>query len=204
MANKAKANNILKHKRIIICSLLALGLIVLVALIYILTYANNKPKPFKDDSNVKISKNCKYFDFSLEAKKISFKGSNPKISLYAEISGIKERDVFRDVKVSYEAANNWTDKGSATSTDNSFNSGEDLRHSTLTSSYINETDLSLNQQYPIKVMPLVKVKHPIIYVKLTFMRKTNDSMQGSGSFVNEVVYLKYTYSDYCTNNTSFN
>ena len=77
MAKTEKINNILKHKRIIFFSLVLFGLVLLIVLIYVLTYVNNKPKPFSTDEKVKITNKSDCFDFNIEAVKIALKGDKP-------------------------------------------------------------------------------------------------------------------------------
>lgn len=201
MANEKKVSSLLKHKRIIIVSLVLIGLFLMILLTYVLTYVNNKPKPFKDDGKVKISNKCDYFTLDVVAEKISFDGTKPQMDLRADMSNVKA--TLTNVSIQFEVNNYWTSKGNTTSSSTSFNSGNKITPTTTTT-YNASTTLNLNIVYPIKVMPLVRVKHPTIFAKVTYERKLPDSMNGEGGKVNEVVYYRFTYSDYCTNDTTFN
>lgn len=201
MASEKKVSSLLKHKRIIIASLLLIGLIVMIFLTYLLTYINNKPKPFKDDKNVKIVSKNNYFTLDVVAEKISFKGDKPKIELRADLSNIKS--TLSNVKIEYEVNNYWTSKGNATGSSTSFNNGNKI-NPTTTTTYNATSTINLNITYPISVLPLVKVKHPTIFAKISYDRKLPDSMAGEGGTVSEISYYRFTYSDYCTNDTTFN
>ena len=202
MAKAEKINNFLKHKRIIFCSLIFIGLIVMIFLIYILTYANNKPKPFKDDENVKITNKCDYFTFKCVAKTMDINNkSNPTMEIDSEISNITT--TVKNVHVYYEVHNNWTSAGYyKDSNGKEIESGNALTPTT-TKTYIETTTLSLPTAYPIKALPLVRVKHPILYAKITFDRKLPDSSNGQTAYRTETVYYKITYSTYVDNTTVF-
>ena len=204
MSKKETINNVLKHKRIIIISLVLIGLIIMIMLVYILTYANNKPKYFTSDSNVKITNKCEYFDFTCVAEEIDLKGQNtsssPQIKLKGKISNTKEK--VSDVKVTFEVHTNWTTKTDVTGSEVSFNDGKALPISTTTDYYTSNTTLSLKVAYPVKVMPLVRVKKPTIYAKVTYTRPTPASAKADAGTVTETVYYKIAYSTYCTDTTT--
>ena len=196
MSKKETVNNFLKHKRLIIISLLAIGLIVMIMLIYILTYANNKPKPFANDSKVKITNKCDYFDFTVEAVTIQLKDPNSnggKIECRGKITNVKEK--VSNVKMSVEVHTNWTTKTDVSAKDASF-STTTLTPSSSSEYLTSNTTLSLGVNYPYKVLPLVRVKKPTMYVKVTFNRTTPSSMRGGGETVTETVYYKIPYSQY--------
>ena len=202
MANNKKINGFLKHKRIIIFSLVAIGLLLMIFLTYILTYANNKPKPFSDDDNVKVVKKCEYFDFNCVADEISL-GKTSYIKVFGEIRNVTQ--TLSDVEVTFEVRNNWTSKGEYTSDSAHKIASGEIIHPTKSSEEAKvsaTTKLSLNTVYPIKVLPLVKVSKPIIYAKVKYSRKLPDSREGKGGFVEEIVYLKFTYNDYVTSSTT--
>ena len=198
MSKKESINNFLKHKRLIIVSLLAIGFIVLILLIYVLTYANNKPKPFASDSNVKITNKCDYFTFSVVAEEIDLKGSSdgkPSLDVKGKITNLSEK--ITNVTVSYEVHTNWTTKTDFTSSNSTnFNSGNALTPSTTSEYYSDLYTLNLSAKYPVKVMPLVRVKKPTLYAKVTYTRNKPDSMHGEGGTVTESVYYKLSYNDY--------
>ena len=201
MSGKNTLNGIMKHKRIIVIGLLALGLIVLIMLTYILTYANNKPKPFKDDTNVKITNKCEYFTLTVVADSIKLNdksNSKSSIELRAVIKELKSTDVAKisDAKITFEAHTNWTTKTDATGSSTSFNSGNTL---TPGSEWNATSTLNLGINYPVKVMPLVKVKKPTIYAKVSYKRLSTATNQT----FEETVYYKFTYSQYVTSNTVF-
>ena len=199
MSKKESINKVLKHKRIIIVSLLAIGLIVMIMLIYILTYANNKPKPFSDDKNVKITNKCEYFDFTVFAEELDLKGidGKPNMDVKGKITNLKEK--ISDVKVSFEVHTNWTTKTDVTESSVSFNSGKTLNPTTTTidSYYSDKSSIGLLVSYPVKVLPLVRVKNPTVYAKVTYTRTKPDSMHGEGGTVTESVYYKICFSEYC-------
>ena len=200
MSKKESINKLLKHKRIIIISLLAIGLIIMIMLIYILTYANNKPKPFSSDKNVKITNKCEYFDFTVLAEELDFKGSDgkPSMDVKGKISNLKEK--ISDVKVSFEVHTNWTTKTDVTDSSTvSFSSGKTLNptSTTIDSHYSDKQSISLLVSYPVKVIPLVRVKNPTIYAKVTYTRTKPDSMHGEGGTVTESVYYKIGFNEYC-------
>lgn len=178
----------------------------MIFLTYILTYANNKPKAFKDDKNVKIVKKCDYFDFDCYASEISFQKGNGKtqyIKLVSEISNTTQK--ISNVTVKYEIHNNWTSKGDYTSdSDHKFNSGNDIPKTTTTTFQSATASINLTNPYPIKVLPLVRVKNPTVYAKVTYTRKLPDSMAGEGKTVTESVYFSFTYSKYVDGRTTIN
>ena len=194
MSGKNTINGIMKHKRIIVIGLLALGLIALIMLTYILTYVNNKPKPFKDDKNVKITNKCDYFTLNVVAESIKLKDANGgkgSIELRATIKELKSTDVAKisDASVTFEAHTNWTTKTDVIGSKTSFNSGNTL---TPGSEWNASSTLNLGLNYPVKVMPLVKVKKPIIYAKVSYKRLSTVTNQT----YEENVYYKFTYSQY--------
>ena len=198
MSKKENINNILKHKRIIIVSLLAIGLIILIMLIYILTYANNKPKPFSNDKNVKITNKCEYFNFTVFAEELDFKGTDgkPSMDVKGKITDLKEK--ISDVKVTYEVHTNWTTKTDVSATSANFSSGNTLNptSTTIDSYYSDKLTLNLQVNYPVNVIPLVRIKNPTIYAKVTFNRTKPNSMYGEGETVTETVYYKFSFNEY--------
>lgn len=192
-----KINRILKHKRIIIIGLLALGLIILIMLTYILTYASNKPKPFSKDTNVKFTNKCEYFDLDLEAETVCLKSTSQdksNIQFRATIKNLKTK--LTDTKISFEVHSHWTTKTEVTETSlTSFNNGGTL---TTSSEWTVEPKVSLNVNYPVRVLPLVSVKKPTIYAKVTYTR-----ISVSNEKITESVYYKLTYSQYVNKNTVF-
>ena len=199
MSKKESINKLLKHKRIIIVSLLAIGLIIMIMLIYILTYANNKPKPFSSDKNVKITNKCDYFDFTVFAEELDLKGidDKPSMDVKGKITNLKEK--ISDVKVSFEVHTNWTTKTDVSDSSVSFNSGKTLNptSSSVDAYYSDIKTIGLLVKYPVKVIPLVRVKNPTVYAKVTYTRTKPDSMHGEGGTVTESVYYKFNFSDYC-------
>lgn len=199
MSKKESINKLLKHKRIIIVSLLAIGLIVMIMLIYILTYANNKPKPFSNDKNVKITNKCEYFDFTVFAEELDLKGvdGKPSMDVKGKITNLKEK--ISDVKVAFEVHSNWTTKTDVSESSVSFNSGKTLNPTTTTidSYYSDKSSIGLLVSYPVKVLPLVRVKNPTVYAKVTYTRTKPDSMHGEGGTVTESVYYKIGFNEYC-------
>lgn len=195
MSKKETINNVMKHKRIIIFSLLIIGLFVLIMLIYILTYANNKPKAFTSDTKVKITNKCDYFDFTVVADEISLK-DNPKIKMKGKISNVDTDYKISDVNVKFEVHTNWTNKTDVTdSSTYKFNDGKTLTNHT--SDYFSTScSLGLKMAYPVKVIPFVKVKKPTVYAKVTYTRSTPASViNPDGGSVTESVYYKISYSD---------
>lgn len=196
MANKEKINNFLKHKRLIIISLVAIGFIVLVFLVYLLTYVNNKPKPFASDSNVKITNKCEYFDFTVVADEIDLDGSNnsskPTMSVKGQFTNVKEK--LTNVTCTFEVHTNWTTKTDTTASDASV-SGT-LTPSTTSEYYTDKATISLLEKYPFRVMPLVKVNKPTLYVKITYTRQKPETITGETGTVTETVYYKLGYSNY--------
>lgn len=197
MSKKDTVNNIMKHKRLIIISLLAAGIILMILLVYILTYVNNKPKPFASDSNVKITNKCDYFDFTVEAVTIqlkeSSKGANDaQIKYRGTITNVKEK--VSNVKLSVEIHTNWTTKTDNTGSEASFTTTT-LNNSTSTY-HTSDTTIKLGNGYPVKVMPLVRVKKPTIYAKVTFDVATPASMHGESGTETLTVYYKIPYSQY--------
>ena len=179
----------------------------MILLTYILTYASNKPKGFKDDKldeNVTVVKKCDYFKFECVADEINLKKDNSYIKLIGEISNVTQ--TITDVSVKFEVHNNWTKKGSYTSdSDHKINSGNNITPTTKTTYETTSTKISLNTKYPIKVLPLIRVNSPIVFAKVSYSRKVPDSMNGKGGYVQEVVYYRFTYSDYVsTSRTTIN
>ena len=193
MSGKNKINGFMKHKRLIIIGLLAIGFILLIFLTYLLTYVNNKPKPFKDDKNVKITNKCNYFTFSIEADTINLNDKNKgkgEIEITGKVSNIQNGNSISNVTVNYELHTNWTSKTETNSQTATFNNGNKLTPG-IQNGYTTNTVFNLEVNYPIKVLPLVKVKAPIIYAKVTFTRKNvNDES------IQETIYYKFTYSQY--------
>ena len=201
MSKKETFNSIIKHKRTIIFSLIALGLIILIMLIYVLTYANNKPKAFKSDSNVKIKNKCEYFDLQIVAEEISLK-SDPYLKLKGIITNVKKEAKISNVTITFEAHTNWTSKTDATSSSEySFYDKKTLIDPK--SEYPSDVcKLSLNMAYPVTVLPLVKVKHPTVYAKVSYTRATPaTTINPSGGTTTEVVYYKVCYNDLFDGNT---
>lgn len=195
MSGKNKINGFMKHKRIIIIGLLAVGFIFLILLVYILTYVNNKPKPFSGDANVKITNKCDDFTLSVVAESIKLNDkSNGKgnIELRATIRELKSTGVARisDARITFEAHSNWTTKTDISGSSVSFNNGNTL---TPGSEWSATSTLNLGINYPVKVMPLVKVKSPIIYAKVNYTRTPNSQSIAS---TQETVYYKLTYNQY--------
>ena len=176
----------------------------MIMLIYILTYANNKPKPFAKDSKVKITNKCDYFDFTVEATTIQLKAAgstNAQIEYRGKISNVKEK--VSNVKMSVEIHTNWTTKTDVSASEASFSKDTLTPTSSSEDSYFtSEKTVNLGVSYPYKVMPLVRVKKPTMYVKVTFDRTKPSSMHGEGGTVTETVYYKIAYSTYCTNTTT--
>ena len=201
MAEK-RINNFLKHKRLIVIGLVIIGLFIMVILTYVLTYATNRPKAFKDDKRDKDVKKC--FDFNLYASEVSLKkvtGKSQYLKLTSEITNVTET-IF-DVSVKYELHSNWTSKGDYTpSSDYKFNSGDTITKGTKSIFPSTSATINLNNPYPIKVLPLVRVKAPTVYAKVTYSRKLSDDMYGKGETVTESVYFTYTYSQYVSNRTT--
>ncbi len=195
MSKKETINNVMKHKRIIIFSLIIIGLIILIMLVYILTYANNKPKAFTSDKNVKITNKCDYFDFTAVADEISLK-ENPKIKLKGKISNVDTDYKISEVNVTFEVHTNWTNKTDVTdSSSYKFNDGKTLTNHT-SDYYSTSCTLNLKQSYPVKVMPLVKVNKPTVYAKVSYTRTTPASaVDPDGGKVTETVYYKICYND---------
>ena len=166
----------------------------MVMLVYILTYANNKPKPFSSDTNVKIVKQCDYFDFTAVADEIDLK-TNKKLKVKGKITNVQTK--LTDVKVTFEVHTNWTTKTDVTGSECKFNEGKAINPSTTTETYSTQSSLDLKVTYPVKVMPLVKVKKPILYAKVTYTRETPATTISDRGTVTETVYYKISYSTYC-------
>ena len=195
MSKKESINNFLKHKRLIIISLVAIGLIVMIMLVYILTYTTNKPKAFTKDTNVKIKNKCDYFDFSVVADEVDLKGNDgkPNLILKGKISNLK--DNISNASVTFEVHTNWTTKTDVSNTSSvSFNSGKTITANT-DETYSTQSTVNLSVSYPVKVIPLVRVKTPTVYAKVTFDRKTPEDMKGNIETVTETVYYKFSYND---------
>ena len=205
MTSENKINNFLKHKRLIIIGLILIGLMVMIFLTYILTYTSNKPKAFKNDTldaDTIVVKKVDCFKFSCRAKSMSINKSSSYIELEGEISNVTQS--ISNVSVKYEIHNKWTSKGSYTSdSEHKINSGNTIPV-TSTTTFPVVTKISLNTKYPIKVLPLVSVKSPIVYAKVSYSRKLPDSTKGKGGTVNEVCYYTFTYDDYVNGDTVFN
>lgn len=205
MENEKKINKFLKHKRLIIIGLILIGLMVMIFLTYIMTYASNKPKAFKNDTideETTVVKKNDYFKFNCRASSMSINKDSGYIELVGEISNVTQ--TISSVSVKYEIHNNWTSKGSYTSdSEHKFNSGNTIPV-TNTSTFPVTTKINLKVKYPINVLPLVRVKHPIVYAKVSYSRKLPDTTKGKGGTVNEVCYYTFTYSDYVNGNTVFN
>jgi len=193
MSGKNKINGFMKHKRLIIIGLIAVGFILLIFLTYILTYANNKPKPFKEDKHVKFTNKCNYFTFTVEADSIKLQDKNTgkgQIEITGKISSVQNGNSISNVTVTYELHTNWTTKTEVTGKSAKFNDGNKLTPG-VQNGYTASTTFDLGINYPVKVLPLVKVKSPTIYAKVTFTRKNvNDES------IQETIYYKFTYSQY--------
>ena len=157
-----------------------------------------------EDENVTVVKKCDYFKFECVADEINLKKDNSYIKLIGEISNVTQ--TITDVSVKFEVHNNWTKKGSYTSdSDHKINSGNNITPTTKTTYETTSTKISLNTKYPIKVLPLIRVNSPIVFAKVSYSRKVPDSMNGKGGYVQEVVYYRFTYSDYVsTSRTTIN
>ena len=201
MGSDNKINKFLKHKRLIILGLIFIGFIVMVFLVYLLTYTNNKPKAFVDDKNVKITNKCDYFDFNIKTEHVKWKNGSTtgEIKCQGEFNNVSQ--TLTDVSVKFEIHNNWTDKGDYTSdSEHKVNDGKSITSSTTTYYSANAT-IKLNIDYPIKVLPLVKVKKPTLYAKVTYTRKKPDSIKGSGDTITESVYYRFSFNQYVDNDT---
>ena len=208
MANEKKINAFFKHKRLIIIGLVLIGLIVMIILTYILTYTSNLPKAFKEDKankELNIVKKCDYFKFDCVATDIHLTkdSKSPYIKVVGEISNVTE--TITNVTVKFEMHNKWTSKDSYTSdSDHKFNSGNPISATTTSTFESTSANMTLTNSYPLKVLPLVRVKSPIIYAKVTYTRKLPDSAKGKGGNITEVVFYTFTYNDYVTSRTVFN
>ncbi len=192
-----KMNNIMKHKRILFFGFILVGFIVLIFLIYILTYANNKPKPFKEDKGVKITNKCKHFKFNLVADTIQLKAngsSTPTIECRGKITSLGEK--ISNVTLSLEVHTNWTTKTDVSGGNNvSFNNGNKLNPG-QNEYYSDTSKIKLGVNYPVRTLPLVTISKPTIYAKITYTRTTPESSAGGGEEVTETVYYKFSYSQY--------
>ncbi len=192
-----KMNNIMKHKRILFLGFILVGFIVLIFLVYILTYANNKPKPFKEDKGVKITNKCKYFKFNVVADTIQLKANGstvPTIECRGKITELSEK--ISNVTMALEVHTNWTTKTDVTgSSAVSFKDGGKLNPG-QNEYYSNTSTLKLGVNYPVRTLPLVTISKPTIYAKVTYTRTTPASSIGDGEEVTETVYYKVTYSHY--------
>lgn len=189
---KIKMKNVLKHKRVIIFSLLAMGFIILIICIYALTYIDNKPVVFDNkDAKIISPEKIKLFDMEVTATGITYKNgeSDGTIKYYAEITNLSEN--LNNVSVEFNLNTNWKNTLTKGST-YKFNSGNTLKTSVL--SYPTSTaSTSLKYKYPIRVLPFVKIKNPSIYAKVTYTR--------TASFIpdelkTETIYVVYNFSDY--------
>lgn len=88
----------------------------MIFLTYIMTYASNKPKAFKNDTideETTVVKKNDYFKFNCRASSMSINKDSGYIELVGEISNVTQ--TISSVSVKYEIHNNWTSKGSYTS-----------------------------------------------------------------------------------------
>lgn len=190
-----------KYKLFIFAGLILVGLIIMIFLIYILTYVNNKPKAFRNDKNVKITNKSDYFTFNCYASKIKWDGS---ITLVAEVGEVKTTSQIRDVTVTFELHNNWTSKGDYTNdSEHKINSGNAITKSS-TGFFTAEAQINFPTTYPIKALPFVKVSHPIVYAKVSYVRKLPDTSKGDAGYSEtEYAYYAFSFSEYATDNTVF-
>lgn len=208
MAAKTEKKNftefLRKYKLFIFAGLVLVGLIIMIMLIYVLTYANNKPKAFKSDSKVKITNKSDYFTLTLYASKIDW---NKSMTIEASLSNFNRANL-KDVSITYELHSNWTSKGDYTSDSaHKFNSGNVIYKTTSSeTSYEASATLTFPNAYPIKVLPFVKVKHPTLFAKVSYKRKLPATQSGDPGYSSEeYVYYSFSFSDYVdTTKTVFN
>ena len=143
---------------------------------------------------------CDYFDFTVEAVTIQLKESSKgakdaKIKYRGTITNVKEK--VSNVKMNIEIHTNWTTKTDNSGSEISFTSSTLTPTSSSVDAYhTSDTTIKLDQGYPVKVMPLVRVKKPIMYAKVTFEVNKPSSMHGDGGTETKTVYYKIPYSQY--------
>lgn len=193
-------NTLVKYRILVIFSSLLIGFIILVVLIFVLTYVNNKPVVFKnEDAKVLKPKNLELFDVNVNVIELKPKKENADgtIKYSIELTNLKED--IKNVNVETQLNTNWVN----TLTEGSsykFEKGGTL-YKNNPAYVISNASSTIRYDYPIKVLPFVKVSNPNIYLKITYTKVSPTIL--SDEQKTETVYVVYEWDDYFTSTSKY-
>ena len=190
---EGKFRRFIRHKKLIFAFLYLIILpIIVISLVYGITYFKNRPVVF-NDKNATILKYDETKDFRVKLNvslvKNATKTSDGKITLTATIDKI-QKDIS-DVNIYFELDNNWKSTKVTNDTPLTIKSGSTLSKG---QEYTSTTkNLTFKNIYPIKPLWFVELEAPDIYIKVTYKIKATDK--------EKKVYVRYTFDDYYSNKT---
>lgn len=185
--------SLVTKKKIIIISMYILLIPLALIILYIHTYFNNKTAIFGEEK-INFTKHTEmegisfdFYAFSITDQEVEngdlLRGKKYNFAVVVDETG--KNPIQNSMSVSIVLGHSWT----------KYQSSEKTRTINLfDGKYINKfTEIQINQQLPIKVLPLVKIKELDVYVSVSYRIKNIDYKY----------YLKYTYDEYVTSKTLF-
>ena len=199
-------NNQKKSLAIIVCSILVVGLAIIIPLTYKSAYCKH---PIFDQERIKFDNptDNEYINFELYAtqyidRTLDPNGSYVDGNLKVKTTLASKKKVIKNVSITFLLTSYWdkewetNQSQTSSSTIDKITNGESLGDPTKTA-YTDTFNIKIKKTFPFKPILFVTVEHPTLYVRVTF------DIEGVTSTKTHTLYFEYEYEDYVNDQTKF-